>query len=238
MLEYRFRSRKEITPVRKYLYAVPLAAAALVVPTPAAQAHTATSRTAIEVLTISKLGGKPVMPGAVLKASLAKGAAVVISGGSRKLTCTRASFTMKVVTNPARPGTATLSVTSQTFARCSLNVSGVTVLQVFAPNLPYHLSASDAHGDPVTVSENSPPYPIKFDSQIHDGASIFSCDYTATKSLGHASNTHHTVTFSRQRFSKLIGNKRFCPAGPAFFSAKFGPIKDTSVSRSPVVYVN
>jgi len=45
-----------------------------------------------------------------------------------------------------------------------------------------------------------------------------------------------TITFSEQKFTKSAGGSS-CLAS-ANFSATFGPVKDTSVTGSPKVFVN
>lgn len=224
--------------MRKYLYAAPLTAAALVLATPAALAHTATPRTATHVLTISKLRGKAVKPGAVLKASLAKGTTVTISLAGNKATCKKASFALKVVTNPAAKGKAKLLVTSEKVSSCK--ITGVTVNSITAGNLPYNATVSDAKGDPVKLSGTSTSTPIQFTATISFGGGSIACSYDAATSTGHASNTHHVVTFKSQKFTPDPGNTGLCLdlKGAALFTASFGPIRDTSVSKSPIVFVN
>ncbi len=134
--------------MRKYLYlAAAVTASAAVVALPATSAFAAG-----HVLTIKKTGGTAVKTGAVLKAGLAKGKTAVFSLGSEKLTCKSASFSAKVTGNPAKPGKATESLTSQKFSKCTVSVSGVTVQEHQGSNLPYKVSVSDAKGFPVTVS--------------------------------------------------------------------------------------
>src|SRR5262249_22620669 len=162
--------------------------------TPVAQAHNATPRTATHILTIGKLRGKAVRPGAKLTASLAKGAVATITLGTQKMTCKTASFTLKVVTNPVRPGAAKLAATSQQLARCTINVKGATVKSINAVNLPYKVVASDRRGDPVVIRGSSVTSPITFAATIVDGPFTVSCSYSAAASTGHASNTNHVVT--------------------------------------------
>lgn len=226
--------------MRKYLYAVTLSGAALALAIPAAQAHTATPRTATHVLTISKLRGTAVKKGAVLKANLARGTTVTVSLSGNKATCKKASFALKVVTNPVAKGKATLSVTSEKISRCKISFAGATVKSITAKNLPYGATVSDAKGDPVTISGTSTSAPIQFAATITLGPSTFTCKFDAATSTGHASNTHHVVTFKNQKFTSDSSNTGPCTAltGPALFTASFGPIRDTSVSNSPIVFVN
>lgn len=222
--------------MRKYLFAVPLAAAALALATPAALAHTTPARAASHVLTISRLHGRAVKAGAVLKASLAKGATVTITLGTHKMTCKKASFALKVITNPRAKGKATASVTSEKISRCTLNITGLTVKSIVAGNLPYNATVSDARGDPVKVSGTSSTAPLSFTATIAVGPGSVVCTYTAASSTGHASNKHHTVTFTKQPF--VLASAPPCLAGPAKLSVTFGPIVDASVTGHPIVFVN
>lgn len=223
--------------MRKYLYAAPLVGAALVLATSAAQAQTATPRTATHVLTISKLHGKAVKVNAVLKASLAKGTTATITLGTHKMTCKKASFALTVLTNPAAKGKATASVTSEKISRCTINVTGISVTSIVAGNLPYNATVSDARTDPVKVTETSSDAPLSFTATISAGVlGSVVCTYTAAGSTGHASNRHHTVKFTKQPFN--LASAPPCLAGPAKLSLTFGPIRDTSVSRSPIVFIN
>lgn len=223
--------------MRKYLYAAPLAAAALVLATPAALAHTTTARTATHVLTIKKLHGRAVKAGAVLKASLASGTTVTITLGSHKMTCRKASFALTVLTNPLAKGKATGSVTSEKISRCKINVSGISVTSIVAGNLPYNATISDSKGDPVKVTGTSGLAPLSFTATIKAGTlGSVVCTYTAPRSTGHASNKTHHVTFTKQPFN--LASAPPCLAGPAKLSVTFGPIVDSSVSGSPIVFIN
>lgn len=222
--------------MRKYLFAAPLAAAALALATPAALAHTTTARTATHVLTIKRLHGPAVKVNAVLKAGLAKGTAVTITLGSHKMTCKKASFALKVLTNPVAKGKATATVTSEKISRCKINFTGLTVKSIVAGNLPYNATIRDSRGDPVKVSGTSSAAPLSFTATIAVGPGSVVCTYTAASSKGHASNKHHTVTFTKQPFN--LASAPPCLAGPAKLSVTFGPIRDTSVRNSPIVFVN
>jgi len=215
---------------------VPVAAAIVtsvsVVALPAALAYAAAP---VHVLTINKVGGPAVKVGAVLKSGLAKGKTAVFSLGTEKLTCKSAKFSATVKINPAKPGTATESLTAQTFAKCTVNVSGVVVKSLKVLDLPFKTTVSDATGLPVTVS-GTKTKPIKITAKVALGSTNVACTYKATSVKGSASNTGSTVTFSKQKFTFVSGSS-LCPAS-ANFSATFGPVKDTSVTNSPKVFVN
>ncbi len=217
--------------MRKYLYlAAAATASAAVVVLPATSALAAG-----HVLTISKTGGTAVKTGAVLKAGLAKGKTAVFALGTEKLTCKSASFSAKVTANPAKPGKAAESLTSQKFSKCTINVSGITFKSIKISNLPYKVTISDAKGFPVTISGSSKSKPIAVTVTVALGNTNVVCAYKATSVKGNASNTGNTITFSKQKFSGTTGG--LCPAS-ANFSATFGPVTDSSVKGSPKVFVN
>jgi hypothetical protein len=218
--------------VRKYLYLAAAAASAAVVALPAVSADAAVTH----VLTISKIGGTAVKPGAVLKSGLAKGTSAVFSLSTTKLTCKSAAFSAKVKTNPAKPGKATESLTASTISKCTVNQSGVIVKSLKINNLPYKVSVSDAKGFPVTVSGSSKSKPVSFTVTIVAGTLTVVCGYSAKSIAGHASNTGNTIAFVNQKFTKSAGGGLCLPS--ANFSAKFGPVRDTSVKNSPSVFVN
>jgi hypothetical protein len=217
--------------MRKSVSLAAAAAASAVLLLPATSAFAAG-----HVLTINKTGGTAVKAGAVLKSSLAKGKTAVFSLGSEKLTCKSASFSAKVKTNPAKPGTATESLTAQTFSKCKVTgVSGVTFKSLKVNNLPYNVSVSDAKGHPVTIKGTSKSKPVQTTVTVTFAGNPVTCAYKATTVKGVSSNKGNTITFSKQKFSLKSG--ALCPKS-ANFSATFGPVKDTSVSGSPKVFVN
>jgi hypothetical protein len=181
--------------VRKYLYVAAAAASAAIVALPAISAEAAVPR----VLTTGKVGGPAVRSGAVLKAHLVKGSSAVFSlgTGSVKLTCTSASFSATVRSNPAKPGAATESLTALTVAKCTVSgITGVTFKSLKFKNLPYKVKVSDAKAFPVTVSEQSTTMPLKFTATVSLNGSSFSCSYKAASAAGNSSNTGNTVAFS------------------------------------------
>lgn len=227
--------------MRKYLSAA-IAVSVLVLVAPAAQArttsaHTATPHAAVHVLTIGKLRGKPVAPKAKLTAGLAKGTKASFKISGQSLVCKVVRFIKKVVLNPTRPGTATLVNTGLTFAKCTISIAGVKLGKIQVLGLPFSVSASDTKRDLVTVSGQNTKSPITLTAPASFGTTKFSCSYSAQSISGHFSNRTHLVTFVKQQFTKSAG-AGVCPAGPALFSAKFGPIRDVSVRGSPIIYVN
>lgn len=220
---------------------VPLAAAvasAAIVALPMMSADAAVAH----VLTIRKVGGHAVRSGAVLKAHLVKGTKAVFSlgNGSEKLKCTSSRFAATVRSNPVKPGTATESLTALSTAKCAFSpsITGVTFKSITAKDLPYKVKVSDAKGFPVTVSGRETTEPIKFTVKLAvTGVGTIKCNYSAPTETGSASNTGSTMAFSKQKFTKAAGSSRLC-VGPAFVSATYGPVRDTSVTNSPRVFVN
>lgn len=224
--------------MRKYLYVAVAAASAAVLAAPivadaAPAAHS-------HVLTIRKVGGAAVKVGAKLQASLVKNtSAVFVLTGSINLTikCNASSFTARVIKNPVGPGKATESITAESIGKCKINFQGATVKNTKALNLPYNSTVSDKKGFPVTVSGRNKTKPLALTATASlNGASI-TCTYKTASVAGAASNKGSTITLIKQKLKVAAGSNPLCPANAAF-SAKYGPVKDTSVPRSPAVFVN
>jgi hypothetical protein len=224
--------------MRKFVPVVAaIAASAAVAALPAALAYAAAP---VHVLTIKKVGGPAVKVGAVLKSGLKPKTKEVFSlgTGSAKLSCKVSSFSSTVKTNPVKPGAATESLTAISSSKCTFSgITGVTFKSIKALDLPYKVSVSDATGFPTTVSGTSKTKPIKFTVKVAVGTNTITCNYKASSLKGTASNTGNTIAFSKQKFSKASGSNMLCIA-PAFLTATYGPVKDTSVMLSPKVFVN
>jgi hypothetical protein len=218
--------------VRKYFYIGAMAAAALVAALPATAAEAAS----VHVLTTGKVGGPAVAPGAVLKASLTKRTNAVFATTLGKLTCTKSTFTAKVVTNPVKPGTATESITAETFSSCVISVRGATIKSSSIGNLPYNGTVSDAKGNPVKISGRTKAKPLLLSITVKFGTSTFSCSVKAASISGTWTNKGNATVFVKQKFTKAAGGT-FCPASGTF-SASYGPVTDSSVKGSPAVFVN
>jgi hypothetical protein len=197
----------------------------------------ASEATAHSVLTISKAGGTAVKVGAVLKASLAKGATATFSTSEFTLTCKTATFSAKVTKNPKAKGTADESLTSQAFSKCSVSLQGVSVKSIKISNLPYNTTVSDAKGDPVTVSGTKSSKPISTTVTVSFSGESFACSYSTKTLKGVASNKGNTIAFTKQSFTGAKGQSSLCPK-TASFTAKFGAVKDSSVKKSPAVFLN
>jgi hypothetical protein len=227
--------RRAVT-VRKYLYIGAVMATALVAVLPATTAEAAAR---VHVLTTGRVGGPTVAVNAVLKASLVNRTTAVFVTNLGKLSCTKSSFTARVVSNPARPGTARESITAQTFGGCTIHVTGlkVTIRRITVANLPYNATVSDARGFPVRISGRTRTRPLRINVVVQIGTGTpFSCSVKAASIAGTASNRGNVVAFVNQKFVKAAGGA-FCPASGTF-SARYGPVRDTSVRGAPAVFVN
>lgn len=225
--------------MRKYLYFAVAAASAVVLAAPivadaAPAAHS-------HVLTIKKVHGTAVKSGAKLQASLVKGTSAVFNlTGSLNLTikCKASSFTAKVVKNPTAPGKATESITAESVGKCTINFMGATVKATKALNLPYNSTVSDKSKKfPVTVSGRSKTKPIELTATASTSGGSIKCTYMAAAIAGTASNKGNTITITKQKLKVAPGSNGLCPAN-ANFSATYGPVKDTSVTGKPAVFVN
>jgi hypothetical protein len=208
-------------------------ATAMLAVLPMASASAATPH----VLTIVKVGGAAVKVGAIIKAPLKTGtkATFFSPGTTTGVSCSAALVTNKVVTNPLKPGTATESLTAQTFSKCTTNITGATSVQsVKVLNLPYTSKISDATGFPVTVTK--PGGVLKTSITINSVIGLLTCTYKATKLSGKATNVGNADIFKNQTFTLSSGSS-VCPAKGAF-SATFGPKRDFSVTGTPLVFVN
>ena len=220
--------------MRKYLIVAMAAASMAVLAAPVAAG--ASEATAHSVLTISKAGGTAVKVGAVLKASLAKGTSAVFKTSLFSLTCKSASFSAKVTKNPKAKGTATESLTTQAFSKCTVSLSGVTVKSIKVSNLPYNVSVRDSKGDPVAVTGTKKTKPVSTTVTVSFDGSSFACSYKIATLKGAASNKTNSITFTKQSFSKTAGSS-LCPSTASFTSA-FGPVTDSSVKGNPKVFLN
>lgn len=224
--------------MRKYLYVAMAAASAAVLAAPvvadaAPAAHS-------HVLTIKKVHGTAVKPGAKLQASLVKGTSAVFKlTGSFTLTikCKSSSFTAKVVRNPVAPSKATESITAESVGKCTITLQGATVKSTKALNLPYNSTVSSKKGFPVSVSGRNKTKPIELTATASTTSGSITCTYMAATIAGAASNKGNTITITKQKLKVAPGSNGLCPAN-ATFTATYGPVRDTSVKGKPAVFVN
>jgi hypothetical protein len=218
--------------MRKYTYLG--AAAAMGLLTALAAAGPASADTG-GVLTVSAAGGTNVSVGDTLSAGLASGTtATFLDASGKGVTCSVATFTASVTSNPTAPGSAVESITALTFASCKSNISGVSsVKSITIDNLPYTGTVNDTAGS-ITITGT-------VHATISLGLVIGSatCKYTGPTGgvAGTVSNTANSLAFSNQAFAKDTGSWAGCPS-PENFTATFEPVVDTSVTGSPAVFVN
>ncbi|WP_055526233.1 hypothetical protein [Streptomyces graminilatus] len=189
------------------------------------------------VLTYGSAGGSAISVGDVLTSSLASGTSATMKtslGGNSGITCSASALSATVTSNPAAPGTATESATSQTFGGCTSNVFGVTGVQSLTVNgLPYNTSASSDGTVKVTPSAGSA---IQTTVVLSTLLGSVTCVYRAPSLSAVSNNSDTSLTFTNQEFTKSSGS--FLCNNKGYFSATYAPVVDSSVSGSPAVYTN
>ncbi|MER8041521.1 Tat pathway signal sequence domain protein [Streptomyces sp. NPDC094032] len=197
----------------------------------------AATASAGEVLTTGSPTGPAVASGDVLSASLATGSTARIAttlGGSTGITCTASAFTATANTNPTAPGTATETVTAHTLSTCSTNIVGATGVQsITVNNLPFNAAVTS--GGSLTVSAGAAG-PIQTTLKINTILGLTTCVYRAGSLTATPANADNSLSFKDQLFTKFSGPST-CPAN-GYFTAKYGPVRDTTQAGSPVVFVN
>ncbi|MFI6154353.1 Tat pathway signal sequence domain protein [Kitasatospora sp. NPDC051170] len=221
--------------IRRTLATATLAAIAL---TGAAVAPAQADATA--VLTTGSLGGPNVSVGDVLTANLVSGTYATFyssSTGTSGIKCAASSFSATVTANPAAPGSAVEQLNTQTFGSCTSNVFGVTsVRSVTVTNLPFTNTVSDDPGYPVALT---PGAAGSMGTTVVLGTILGSvtCKYSNTTGIaGTTDNGANSIGFSAQPFA-LVSGPGLC-FSTGYFSATYGPVSDSSVAGSPLLYVN
>lgn len=187
------------------------------------------------VLTTGSTGGTPVAVGDVLTAPLASGTTATLyssATGTSGVKCTSSQFTATVKDNPAAPGTATESVSAQTFdsSSCTSNVLGVTgVSSITVDNLPYTTTVASDGTLTVTPASGST---IQTTVKLKTLLGSITCVYQAPSLTGKADNSDNSINFTNQQFTKSSGSSLCFSSG--FFTAKYAPVTDSGAS----VYVN
>ncbi|MFG2012134.1 Tat pathway signal sequence domain protein [Micromonospora sp. NPDC048868] len=190
------------------------------------------------VLTYPAPGGTAVAVNDVIRASLRTGTNATFyssASGTTGVKCAASTFSAKVLSNPAAPGTATESLTAQSFTNCTTNVIGTTGVQsVTVQNLPYATSVTSAG---VVKISGTATAPIQSTVVLNSLLGAITCVYrTSTNSLtGTATNANNSITFTNQTLTKFSGPS-LC-FGTAYFSATYSPVQDASKGNAPV-YVN
>ncbi|WP_278187414.1 Tat pathway signal sequence domain protein [Micromonospora sp. R77] len=197
---------------------------------PAAAAPT--SSLASSVLTYGSVGGSAVAVGHVIQAGLASGTSATFystTTGTTGVKCAASSFSAKVLTNPTAPGTATESLTAQTFGSCTTNVLGTTgVSSITVNNLPYTTSVTSAGA--VTISGS-----IQSTIVLNTLLGPITCVYKTAGLNGTAVNSTNSIVFTNQVLTKSSGPSTCFST--SYFSVRYSPVKDSTVGGSPV-YVN
>ena len=191
----------------------------------AALALTAVPASAATAVLTTSAGAVAV--GDTLTAPLASGSSATFyssATGTSGVKCTGSQFTATVTANPDAPGTATESVTGQTFtaSTCTSNVLGVTgVNSIALDGLPY--TASVSSGGTLTVSPGSSSA-IQATVKLNTLLGSISCVYQAPSLTGTASNSDSSINFVNQQFTKVSGSS-LCFAN-GYFTAKYAPVTD------------
>lgn len=184
------------------------------------------------VLTHGSVGGSAVAVGDVIEANLASGTAATFyssATGTSGVKCAASSFSATVTSNPAAPGTATESLTAQSFSSCTTNVVGTTgVRSITVNNLPYETSVSS---DGVVTISGSISSTVVLSTLL----GTISCVYQTTSLTGTADNATNSIVFTNQVLTKVSGSL-LC-FNTAYFSVRYSPVLDTTQGGSPV-YVN
>ncbi|MCX5424485.1 Tat pathway signal sequence domain protein [Streptomyces sp. NBC_00078] len=206
------------------------AVAALSIPAalPASAADTA-------VLTTGSADGAAVAVGDVLSAPLAGGTSATLyssATGTSGVKCTSSTFTATVADNPAAPGTATESVTGQTFdsSSCTSNVVGVLgVKSISVDNLPYTTTVASGGALTVAPADGST---IQTTVKLTTLLGSITCVYQAPSLTGTTNNDDNSINFTSQHFTKTSGSSLCFSNG--YFTAKYAPVTDNGAA----VYVN
>ncbi|MDG6106959.1 Tat pathway signal sequence domain protein [Dactylosporangium aurantiacum] len=203
-----------------------------------AAAHAAT----VNVLTINSVGGANVANGDALSATLKTGTTATFyntPGGSSFISCTVSNFGATVTGNVPAPGTAAESLTLQNFSSCTpTGIPTVTGVQsIVVNNLPYATTVTSPPSNQVKVTGTA-TLPIQTTIKLVSGLGIITCVYRAdlNQVLGVANNVGQSITFTNQKFNRFSGPSACFPNG--YFSAAYGPVKDTTVAGGPLVFVN
>ncbi|MEU2332553.1 Tat pathway signal sequence domain protein [Streptomyces sp. NPDC013172] len=185
------------------------------------------------VLTTGSAGGTAVAVGDTLSASLADGTSATLYSSATStsgIKCSTSTFTATVTDNPAASGTATESVTGQTFGNCTSNVLGVTgVSSITVNNLPYANAVASGGALAVTPASGSA---IQTTVKLTTLLGSITCVYQAAGLNGTTDNSDNSVNFSNQAFAKTSGSS-LCPSA-GYFTAKYAPVTDNGAS----VFVN
>ena len=191
------------------------------------------------VLTTGSAAGDAVAAGDVVSAAVAAGTTADFNNsatGTTGVKCAVSTFVATVTDNPEAPGTATESLTEQTFSSCTANILGVTsVNSVTVNNLPF--ATTVASDGTVTVS-GAAGAPVQTTLVLGTILGSVTCVYQANGGsiAGTTVNDDNSINFAAQPFTKSSGPIT-CPSS-GFFNAKYAPVTDTTVEGAPAVFTN
>jgi len=195
----------------------------------------------VDVLSYGSAGGTAVADNDAVSAPLKSGTLATFyatPGGTSFVKCAESAFGATVLSNVAAPGTAKESLTLQSFGSCTpVGIPAVSGVQsIVVDNLPYATSVTSP-GNAVAVT-GTDAAPIQTTIKLRSALGTVTCVYRADGNLvtGVASNDDQSITFTDQKFTKFSGPSACFPNG--WFTAGYGPVSDTSVAGSPLVYVN
>jgi hypothetical protein len=182
-----------------------------------------------DVLSVGSAGGTDAAVNDVLTAGLASGTSATFASGFVNITCAASTFTGSVSTNPAAPGTATVSGTSLTFGggagqnTCTSNLGAVTT-SVVSPG-----STSVSSSNTATINGTD----VRF--------TVFgtTCEYKATSTAsdtGTTSNTDNSISYTSIPVTLQAGSGGFC-SSTGTETVKYAPVVDTSQANQKV-FVN
>ena len=190
------------------------------------------------VLTYPTAGGTAVAVNDVIQASLKTGTNATFynsTSGTTGIKCAASGFSAKVLTNPTAPGTATESLTAQSFGSCTTNVFGTTGVQSIALNNLQQATSVTSAG--VVKISGTTAAPVQSTVVLNSLLGTITCVYrTSANSLtGAAVNATNSITFTNRGMRRRPGPS-FC-FGTAYFSATYSPVRD-STKGNAAVYVN
>jgi hypothetical protein len=189
----------------------------------------------LDVLTYTKVKGTDMAAKSALSASLKPGTSLTFGfaalSSGLAISCTKATFSVKVASNPARPGTAVTSSpalavpTANCAVKASDNGQPVTGVEFAVTKVAFTFPATqitfgDAKNLPVTLglpAKSTAKYAVELSLAftadvpgVTDGS--VACNYASAKLSGSYSDTGPVITFPAQNIGPLTaaGSKTNC----------------------------
>jgi hypothetical protein len=220
--------------MRKHLIAAAVAAAgALLAVAPSLPA----SADSVPIITVGAAGsgGTAANVGDTVTANLESGTTANLTAGNGTIKCSNSTFSGTVTSNPASPGSAAESLSTQSFASCTASgIIGVTsVKSITVQNLPYTATVNDSNSS-LTLTAGSAG-PIDVSVALNTILGTVTCVFTASSLVGTTSNSNNSVTFTNQSTTLSTG-PGVCPKSGTF-SAAYGPATDTTQGGG-LVFIN